>query len=129
MRGAVASPDLVAERLPAILTRLIETTERGEIQWETAAPPDAFAVTVADVRFRVRSRDGNSMAPFILEFLGGGVVPAVAPPRMTGGEPDELDPLIPRLYHVARQDVIGSTPDPFVSVERALGLEPPTSEN
>jgi hypothetical protein len=122
----MASPSSDA-RLVAILTRLSERTERAELNWEAAAPPDSFAVTVGEVRFRVRSRDGDGAAPFVLEFLGQ--VPLLSPALMTGGEPDEMDTLIERLYHSARQAVIGSLPDPFESVEKALGIEPPASED
>ena len=128
MPAPVVLPDFHATRLPAILTRLVETTERREIGWEAAAVPDSYAVTVGDVRFRVRSRDADSAQPYVLEFLGEDV-PAVAPSLITVGEPDELSVLIERLYRAAREDVVGSTPDPFASVERALGIEPSDSES
>jgi hypothetical protein len=129
MRTFVTSPDFHATRLPAILTRLIEATERGEIDWETAAFPDSFAVTIGDVRFRVRSHDADMARPYVLEFLGQDPNPIAAPVIMTGDEMDDLDILVEGLYRAARQNVLGSTPDPFASVERALGLETQTSEN
>jgi hypothetical protein len=128
MHDPMASPDFTAARLPAILARLIERTERGEVDWEAAAPPDSFAVTIGEVRFRIRSFDGDVAPPYVLEFLGQG--PAPAPALMTGVDLGEnLDSLLTRLYLVARESVIGSIPDPFVSVERALGLESPANEN
>lgn len=124
----MASPDFHTTRLPTILTRVIEATERREIGWEAAALSDSFAATIGDIRFRVRSRDADTAPPYILEFLGQ-EVPAVSPALITGGPADELDSLIERLYRAARQDVVGSTPDPFESVERALGLDVPASES
>jgi hypothetical protein len=128
MRRFMASPDFFAARLPAILTRLLERTENGEVDWEVAALPDAYAVTIGDVRFRVRSVNGDGAAPYILEFLGQGAVPPPAPALVTSTESGEgIYGLVERLYLSARQDVLGSVPDPFASVERALGLEPPAN--
>lgn len=127
MRTPVALPEFHTTRLPTILARLIDATDRGDIHWEPAALPDSYAVTIEDVRFRVRSRDGDGAHPYVLEFLGMNA--AVSPSVVTTGEPDELENLIERLYRAARQDVLGSIPDPFESVERALGIEPPASES
>jgi hypothetical protein len=119
MRVAMSSPEFITSRLPAILTGLIERTESGEIKWEMAQMPSAYAVNVGDVRFRVSSATGFGKAPYILEFLAQ---PAT-PPIMTGDAPnDPVSQLIDRLYSVVRAAVV--VPDPFESVEEALGLKP-----
>jgi hypothetical protein len=123
----MATPDFLQARLPAILDRLIERTEAGSIDWETAAPADAYAVTIGDVRFRVRSLVGDSTPPYVLEFLGQ-QVPTPAPALVTGDLGENLENLVTRLYAVARRSVIGDIPDPFESVERVLELEPPAGE-
>jgi hypothetical protein len=119
-----SSPAFLQTRLPAILERLAAETDAGAIGWESAAPPDAYAVTIGDVRFRVRSIGGDGESPYVLEFLSTGQLPPPAPALVT--TPDLGEPLIglvTRLYVGARTSVLGDLPDPFESVERALDLE------
>ena len=115
----MATPDFFQTRLPRILETLIERTEANEITWERAAFPDSYGVTVGEVRFRVRSTNGNGEPPYILEFLGE---PSLQP--SVTGQPSPVpgsDELVTRLYRAARTSA-PAPPDPFESVERSLGL-------
>jgi hypothetical protein len=119
----MASPDFLHTRLPRVLRRIIEQTREGALEWEVAAPPDAYAVSVGEMRFRIRSRDADTQEPYVLEFLGGPQV-TIPPLQTVPGDQDPSDPLIREMYAVARQSALRGQPDPFASVEQALGLAP-----
>lgn len=123
MRGRMASRDFVESRLPPILARVIERTEAHEIEWEVAALPDAFAVTIGDVRFRVRSVSADTQPPYALEFLGQGAPQLPMVITGPGVEQQHVSELVGDLYAVARASATSDLSDPFESVEQALGLE------
>ena len=116
----MSTRDQMRGRLRTIIEQLITRTTDNGITWERAAMPDSYAVTIGDVRFRVRSAAGNEAAPYVLEFLGEGAnvgpiltrIPAVS----------EEDQLVESLYNAARLSAWVNTPDPFLSVERQLGI-------
>ncbi len=119
----MASRDLIESRLPRILERIIEQTDAGELKWEIAAVPDGYAVTVGDVRFRVRSMTADGEQPYVLELLTPN--PPASAITTGSGQGEILDALVSRLYVVARLSAVGDIPDPFESVEQALGLAAP----
>jgi len=119
MQSRMASPDSSASRLPPILERLVERTEAEEIEWDVAAVPDGYAVTVGDVRFRVRSVSGDGQPPYVLEFL---LSAPFSMPSVITGHNENVDALLGQLYSVARRSAVGEVADPFDLVEQALGL-------
>lgn len=111
-----------AERLSRILDRLIERTEAGQIAWEAGAPPDSYAVTIADVRFRIRTRDANGQAPHVLDIMGQ--APEVVASDL--GVVSSRNVQLERLYAVARRNVAERAADQLGSVEQQLGLAEPS---
>lgn len=110
------------DRLTRLLERLIERTVADEVQWETGAPADSYAVDVADVRFRVRSRDGNAQPPYIVDFQRN-----VISPPIPSDDPTQVGhDILLRLYTAARHSAIAHAPDPFLAVEQQLGINDPT---
>jgi hypothetical protein len=109
-------PEPPEERLWRIVEGLIAQTEAGQVVWETGSPPDSYAVTLGDVRFRVRSRDGDGHAPYILDLPGPEL-------QTDAGDQTAHNAQLQRLHEVARQ----SAPDPFRVVEQQLGLIEPAS--
>jgi hypothetical protein len=122
----MASPDFTRSRLPPILNSLIVRTEAEAIEWEAAAVPDGYAVTVGEVRFRIRSMDGDGQQPYALEFLIPG--PSIPAPVIVTGHDEILDEMVSQLYFVARRSAVGDPSDPFDSVEQALGLTPASDD-
>jgi len=107
------------QRLTRILDRLIERTEADDVEWEYGAPGDSYAVTIADLRFRIRTRDGNEQPPYILEVMG----------PVSASIEDDVERLT-RLYVAGRRSAIAHAPpppDPLRDVEQQLGLTEPNS--
>lgn len=113
------------QRLTRILDRLIERTEADKVKWETGAPADSYAVNVADTRFRIRSRNGDGQAPYILDFGRKAISPIESD---VAAQPDR-NAQLQRLYEVAKRSAIANAPDPLRNVEQHLGLIEPSSGN
>jgi hypothetical protein len=117
----VATSDAVRARIAQIIDGLIERTETGQLSWERAAPPDAYAVSVGDIRFRIRSVQANNHAPFVLEFLGD-----VTLPELNSQDPDNpgMPERLARLYAAASASSVARSLASLETVAAELGLPP-----
>jgi hypothetical protein len=115
----MSTPEQIPARISRIIERLIDLTGSDELRWERGAPFDSYAVSVATVRFRIRTASGTGEPPYILEFLGEGsnVAPVITGDTMDSAQAE----LIQRLYNAARSSATRHSPDPFDAVERELG--------
>jgi hypothetical protein len=116
----MSSPEshLDPARVKRILDRLIEWSDRGDINWEIGGPPDSYAANVSQFRLRIRSLNGDGQAPFIFEINGPNTALAVP----TGELTTEVDQRIIALYQRGKQAAL----DPqkaLREVERQLGLD------
>lgn len=96
-----------------IIDGLIAQSQAGELDWETGSPSDSFAITVAGIRFRIRSVNGDEKSPFVLDLPG-------TPQLETEAGNDLRNERLEQLYRIGRK----MGPDPLRDVERELGLSP-----